>query len=61
MLYIFDMGGVVTSTAVVIPKICELLGLSKEKFFEYCGCSDLTGEFHPREMNLISTGHRMHS
>ena len=54
MLYIFDMGGVVTSTAVVIPKICELLGLSKEKFFEYCGCSDLTGEFHPREMNLIS-------
>ena len=32
MLYIFDMGGVVTSTAVVIPKICELLGLSKEKF-----------------------------
>ena len=35
MLYIFDMGGVVTSTAVVIPKICELLGLSKEKFFRF--------------------------
>ena len=38
MLFIFDMGGVVTTTASddIIEKICVKLGISCEKFFELC-------------------------
>ncbi len=37
MLYIFDMGGVVTNDANPRPRICSLLGLSEADFLRYCG------------------------
>lgn len=39
MLYIFDMGGVVTSTATVLPRMLKILGMSREDFFRVCGCA----------------------
>jgi glucose-1-phosphatase len=38
MLFIFDMGGVVTNSAAVEKQICEILGITEKQFFEYCGC-----------------------
>jgi glucose-1-phosphatase len=40
MLFIFDMGGVVTSSAAVEKQICDVLGITEEQFFEYCGCGN---------------------
>jgi putative hydrolase of the HAD superfamily len=37
MLYIFDMGGVVTNDANPRPRICSLLGLSEADYLRYCG------------------------
>lgn len=37
MLYIFDMGGVVTNDANPRPRICSLLGLSEAEYLKYCG------------------------
>ncbi|MGN0729713.1 HAD family hydrolase [Treponema sp.] len=42
MLYIFDMGGVVTTTAVLDEKLCRVLGISIEEFKRICG--NKTGE-----------------
>ncbi len=36
MLYIFDMGGVVTSTANDLPRACELIGISEDEFRACC-------------------------
>ena len=38
MLFIFDMGGVVTSTAGsdIIEKICNELNISCNRFYEIC-------------------------
>ena len=38
MLYIFDMGGVVTTTAAVEGKIARILGMSEAEFMRICGC-----------------------
>jgi|SRR5574344_2093657 glucose-1-phosphatase len=35
MLFIFDMGGVVTNTAFYINDICENLNISEENFYDY--------------------------
>lgn len=40
MIFIFDMGGVVTNSAAVEKQICDILGISEKQFFEYCGCAD---------------------
>ncbi len=37
MLYIFDMGGVVTNDANPRPRICSILGLSEDDYLRYCG------------------------
>ena len=37
MLYIFDMGGVVTNDANPRPRICSVLGLSEADYLRYCG------------------------
>lgn len=38
MLYIFDMGGVFTTTASVLARIETILGISQADFLQYCGC-----------------------
>ncbi len=38
MLFIFDMGGVVTTTAAITAKIASILGMSEEQFLRFCGC-----------------------
>ena len=41
MLYIFDMGGVVTNSAVLDDKLSKVLGISVEEFERICapyGC-----------------------
>ncbi len=40
MIFIFDMGGVVTTSAAVEKQICNVIGISEEQFFEYCGCGN---------------------
>ncbi len=40
MLYIFDMGGVVTTTAVIVPCMCELLQISQQQFSDFCKNKD---------------------
>jgi|WetSurMetagenome_2_1015567.scaffolds.fasta_scaffold172692_1 glucose-1-phosphatase len=40
MLFIFDMGGVVTNSAAIEKKICSILGISEKEFYEFCGCPD---------------------
>ena len=44
MLFIFDMGGVVTTTAGknLYEKISEKLGITMEEFYEFCGKDTLT-------------------
>ena len=37
MLYIFDMGGVVTTTCAIIPRLEKILGLSEGEFEKICG------------------------
>ncbi len=37
MLFIFDIGGVITSTAKIYPRLCEILGISLEDFYDICG------------------------
>lgn len=37
MLYIFDMGGVVTSTSSEIKKLVDILGTNENDFFKWCG------------------------
>ena len=37
MLYIFDMGGVVTNDANPRPRICSVLGISEEDYLRFCG------------------------
>lgn len=37
MLYIFDMGGVVTNDAYIRPRICSVLGISEADYKRYCG------------------------
>lgn len=34
------MGGVVTTTAAVEKRICSILGIDEQQFFEYCGCGN---------------------
>ena len=38
MLYIFDMGGVVTSTAELLPRILQILKMERGDFLSLCGC-----------------------
>ena len=38
MLYIFDMGGVVTNTSNEISKLMKILGTNEADFFKWCGC-----------------------
>ncbi|MFA6857684.1 MAG: HAD-IA family hydrolase [Treponema sp.] len=40
MIFIFDMGGVVTTSAAVEKQICDIIGISEGNFFEYCGCGN---------------------
>ncbi|MGP1459424.1 MAG: HAD-IA family hydrolase [Treponema sp.] len=40
MLYIFDMGGVVTTTAAIEEQIARKLGISERDFMRFCGCPD---------------------
>lgn len=37
MLYIFDMGGVVTNDAYIRSRICAVLGISEADYKRYCG------------------------
>ncbi len=43
MLYIFDMGGVVTNTAEVIKPFCDIIHITEEEFMSYCG--DLLSQY----------------
>ncbi len=36
MLFIFDMGGVVTTTANFYPRLSKLLGISLDEFYQLC-------------------------
>ena len=40
MLYIFDMGGVVTNTSNEISKLMKILGTNEKDFFKWCGCPE---------------------
>ena len=40
MLYIFDMGGVVTTTAAIEERIAGLMGITERDFMRFCGCPD---------------------
>lgn len=55
MLFIFDMGGVVTTTCNVYPRLASLLGITLEEFNSYCSgenARDLYGNL----FDLISDG-----
>ncbi len=54
MLYIFDMGGVVTTTAAVEGKIAALLGISEADFMRFCGCAGGNAGYGPPEKPVDS-------
>lgn len=54
MLFIFDMGGVVTNTAKLESKIEELLNISHEDFLFYCGASCDKEISDPLRTNLFT-------
>ena len=37
MLYIFDMGGVVTTTAMIFGEVSKRLGITEDEFLKFCG------------------------
>ncbi|MBQ1662597.1 MAG: HAD family phosphatase [Treponema sp.] len=49
MLYIFDMGGVVTTTCAIVPRLEKILGLKEGEFLKICG-----PEGHPGGVDLLS-------
>ena len=49
MLYIFDMGGVVTTTCAIVPRLEKILGLKDGEFLKICG-----PEGHPGGVDLLS-------
>ena len=49
MLYIFDMGGVVTSTCTIVPRLEKILGLGEGEFDRICG-----GEGHPGKADIFA-------
>lgn len=53
MLYIFDMGGVLTNNADIIPNVCSELKISREDFRKYCGAG---GKKEEDIMSLIDVG-----
>jgi glucose-1-phosphatase len=65
LIFVFDMGGVVTTSAAVEKQICDIIGISKENFFEYCGCGNgnasygdpgvkLQDEYMPNSSDLLT-------
>lgn len=44
MLYIFDMGGVVTTTARIEERMCSLLGITEAEFKDFCSNGDGKGK-----------------
>lgn len=65
MLYIFDMGGVVTNTSNEVSKLVKILGTTEKDFFKWCGVpeekpSDLGKRFYANNgsdlMSMLSNG-----
>ncbi|MCR5218393.1 HAD family phosphatase [Treponema sp.] len=54
MLFIFDMGGVVTTTAKLDSQIEEILGISHKEFLSYCGASCPEDASDPSKTNLFT-------
>ena len=54
MLFIFDMGGVVTTTAKIESRIESILKISHQQFLEYCGCSSDADVSDPSKTNLFT-------
>lgn len=52
MLYIFDMGGVVTNNADVLQKILSILNITEQDFMRYCGC--LNSENDTASLDLLT-------
>jgi putative hydrolase of the HAD superfamily len=52
MIFIFDMGGVVTSSAAVEKEICDIIGIRENQFFEYCGCGNGNASYGDPEVKL---------
>ena len=40
MLFIFDMGGVVTNTAELLPRVLQILKMERSEFLALCGCPE---------------------
>ena len=40
MLFIFDMGGVVTNTAELLPRVLQILKMERAEFLAFCGCPE---------------------
>ena len=61
MLFIFDMGGVVTNSAAIEKTISKILGIPESDFFKYCGCrsaieNDKTITYSSDLFSLLSDG-----
>lgn len=54
MLYIFDMGGVVTTTCKVEKQLEQVLGIDWKTFLSYCGINDESEIDRPGSVNLMS-------
>ena len=58
MLYIFDMGGVVTTTAQIDDELCSMLGITTEEYYNFCGHekNGIKSEYTTDLMDLYSNG-----
>ena len=63
MLFIFDMGGVVTSTAELLPRILQILKMERGEFLSCCGCPENNSsardpmtrvEYHKNVLDLLT-------
>ncbi|MCI1208074.1 MAG: HAD-IA family hydrolase [Treponema sp.] len=56
MLFIFDMGGVLTTSAAIHRDIAGVLGITNEDFLKYCGCpaGDLSVSESAASSDLLS-------
>lgn len=57
MLYIFDMGGVVTTTANLTKRLCEVLDISEDTLVKFGGDPNENFSFDPTNLfNMCSNG-----
>ncbi len=54
MLFIFDMGGVLTANVHVIPEMARELQISEKQFYSFCGCSTEKEDDNPYSNGIIA-------